>query len=615
MMDDNNNNLEENQPSSRFPSNLILLVIGLILLVTTIVFYPEVQRRMDEEKLESSLTAAIPMETILPTETITPQSTTKSNQTLSNKSEIYSYPSQFGTLILSIREGNDIHLFAYQPFLENESGAGYTALPLTRITAGPHQDVTPSVSPDGLKIAFSSNRNGPWDIYILDLLTGDIRQFTDTSAYDGCPTWSPDGQWLAYESYHLNNLEIIIQDINQTSGPIPLTNHPGADYAPSWSGQGRWISFVSTRSGVQEIWYADLDSREEDKAVRVNNLPGQNAKHPTWSSDSRYLTWSITTQEGNHSLVTWDSQYPGKDPVRSGTGDWPIWSGSGEILYTIVEQPYHTYLTGYPGIENNVQVMLPAIQLPGPVEGISWIEGRSFVIQSGLEPGPDPTPLWNPVNHTDDGSAEEKKSLIQLRNLTAPSPKFNQDAVGSFSSMQLAVKNALGWDFLSTLENAYVPLDTPLLPGINLDWLYSGRGLMINDIPRQANWMVLIKEDYTGHTYWRVYVRANSQQGLHGQPLHDFPWDFNARYSGSNTTYENGGAKSNHIPAGYWVDFTELAEAYGWQRFPAESYWQFSESASRYQYFAFTQEIDLRSALLQLYSADEIQDLDYAPNP
>ncbi|MCJ7715687.1 MAG: hypothetical protein MUO54_04110, partial [Anaerolineales bacterium] len=551
----------------------------------------------------------------LPTGPISPQSTPGSDQTLSNKPEIYTYPSQFGTLILSIREGKDVHLFLYQPFLESSAGAGFTALPLTRITTGPQQDITPSISPDGSKIAFSSNRNGPWDIYILDLLAGETWQFTDTSAYDGNPTWSPDGQWLAYESYHLNNLEIIIQDINQTSGPIPLTNHPGADYAPSWSGHGRRISFVSTRSGVQEIWYADLDSREEDKAVRVKNLPGQAVKHPTWSSDGRYLTWAVITQEGNHSLVTWDSQYPGKDPVLEGTGDWPIWSGSGEILFSIVERPFDTYLTGYPGFQGDFQIMLPAIQLPGPVEGISWVEGLSYSLQSDLNQGPEPTALWNPINQTENGYSEEKKSLIQLRNLTAPSPKFIQDAVGSFSSLQMAVENSLGWDFLSTLENAYVAPNTHVPPGINLDWLYTGRGLMINDIPRQANWMVLVKEDYICHTYWRVYVRANTQQGLHGQPLHDYPWDFNARYSGSNLNYENGGTKSKNIPPGYWVDFTELAEAYGWHRFPAESYWQFSELASRYQYFAFTQHLELRSALLQLYSASEIQDLDNSPNP
>ncbi len=449
MMDDNNNNIEEIQSNSRFSSNLILLVIGLLLVVTTIIFYPDVQRLMEEEKLESSQTAAVPTGSVLPTETITPQTTPESDQIPSNQPGILVYPSQFGTLILSIREGKDIHLFAYQPFLENGSGTGYTALPLTRITSGSQQDVTPSISPDGLKIAFSSNRNGPWDIYILDLLTGDLRQFTDTTAYDGNPTWSPDGQWLAYESYHLDNLEIIIQDINQINGPIPLTNHPGADYAPSWSGQGRWISFVSTRSGVQEIWYADLDSREEDKAVRVNNLPGQNAKHPTWSSDSRYLTWSVTTEEGNHSLVTWDSQSPGKDPVISGTGDWPIWSGSGEILYTIVEQPYHTYLTGYPGIQDDTQIMLPAIQMPGPVQGIAWVEGLSFVFQSDLESGPEPTPLWNPVNHPDDGNFEEKKDLIELRNLTAPSP--------SSTRMLLALSLLCSWKLKMHLGGIFYP--------------------------------------------------------------------------------------------------------------------------------------------------------------
>ena len=89
----------------------------------------------------------------------------------------------------------------------------------------------------------------------------------------------------------------------------------------------------------------------------------------------------------------------------------------------------------------------------------------------------------------------------------------------------------------------------------------------------------------------------------------------NARYTGDNAAYEEGGSLSETIPNGYWVDFTALAEAYGWTRFPTKLFWQLSEKASRYQYFAFTQGLDLEGALLELYSPAEIRTLIDFVNP
>jgi TolB protein len=607
------NHAEQNTEENARPgylSTLILIVVGILLIITAVVFYPDARAQMERNRAEA--VQPTPTQTSTPTPTSAPAPTTEAE---APNLDLLAYPSQFGSLILSIREGMDIHLFAYQPFLEDWSGVGYTALPLTRITSGPYQDITPAVSPDGSQVAFASNRNGPWDIYILDLNSGEIQQFTDTYAYDGNPTWSPDGAWLAYESYHVNNLEIMIQDINRTSGEIPLTNHPGADFSPNWSKQGRLISFVSTRNGRQEVWYADLDSPEIEKADPLPNLAGITADHPVWSPDGRYLTWSIVTEEGNHSLVSWDSSDPDRAPVLTGSGDWPLWSGGGEVLYSVLEGPYDTYLTAYPGFEGSSQTMLPAVKMPGHVEGISWSAANAFIYQANLDPVPEPTPLWVPAGGTAAEQSAESKDLIQLRNLQAPNPRINEDAVGSFSSLRQAVRNSAGWDFLANLEYAYVPITDPLPPGVSLEWLLTGRGMMTDDIPRRANWLVLVKEDWLDQTYWRVYLRANNQQGTQGKPLHDFNWSFSARYSGNNAQYENGGARSQHIQDGYWIDFTEIADAFGWKRFPAEPFWQFSETASRYQYFAFTQGMSLPAALEQLYSREDILDLNIGANP
>ena len=49
-----------------------------------------------------------------------------------------------------------------------------------------------------------------WDLYLLDLTSGDTSQLTDTPDYEGAPTWSPDGAFMAFEAYVDDNLEIVV---------------------------------------------------------------------------------------------------------------------------------------------------------------------------------------------------------------------------------------------------------------------------------------------------------------------------------------------------------------------------------------------------------------------
>ena len=83
-----------------------------------------------------------------------------------------------------------------------------------------------------------------------------------------------------------------------------------------------------------------------------------------------------------------------------------------------------------------------------------------------------------------------------------------------------------------------------------------------------AGWMVAVREDFGAQTYWRLYLRAQLQDGSLGEPLRDTPWDLSARYNLDPKVYEQGG-KYSDVPPGYWVDVTALAIQYGWERVPA----------------------------------------------
>jgi len=85
---------------------------------------------------------------------------------------------------------------------------------------------------------------------------------------------------------------------------------------------------------------------------------------------------------------------------------------------------------------------------------------------------------------------------------------------------------------LSSLENAYVALTEPPTPSMDENWLMTGRAIALNPLPLYAGWMAIVREDFDGQTYWRLYLKARFQDGSQGAPLMQHPWNLNARYDG-----------------------------------------------------------------------------------
>lgn len=500
-------------------------------------------------------------------------------------------------LLLSLTEGNAIHLFAYS-----------STLPLTRLTADSWDDITPAISPDGKRIAYASRRNGYWDLYLLTLADGTVSRLSDTPEYEGAPSWSSDGLWLVYEAYVDGNLELFVRSVTDNhQAPIRVTDDAFTDRSPAWAPppHQQWVAFVSNRSGQDDIWIADLGRAGEERFLNLSRSPRSVESHPAWSPDGNLLAWGAVSEEtGLAGIYVWDSRAPDNPPRWAGSGHWPVWLDETHIA-ALIAAPNNSFVTVYAWPEGTLT--LPPTPIPGTPYGLTVLPGGL------LQPLPEPfrqaaerasAPLYLPQISQNQDIPGGRATLVDIPNIQAPYPQLHDAADEAFQALRQRVAEVAGWDALAALSNAFVPLTVPLEPGLSEDWLYTGRAFALNPLLLNAGWMVIGREDFGLQTYWRVYLRVLAQDGSMGLPLRQIPWDLTARYNRDPAVYDQGGQWAPTTPAGYWLDLTALAREYGWERLPATANWRSYFQGARCSEFVFRQGLDWQTAMLQLYPPD-----------
>ena len=125
---------------------------------------------------------------------------------------------------------------------------------LKRITSDRNVETEPSVSSDGRRLAYISDRTGQPQVYVMDLSTNKAERVSKVGGYNASPTWSPDGRYLAYFGIRSGQSSIYRLDM-QSGQERRVTPQTLKAEQPRWSPDGSLIVFTGEERGTKKIYY------------------------------------------------------------------------------------------------------------------------------------------------------------------------------------------------------------------------------------------------------------------------------------------------------------------------------------------------------------------------
>jgi Tol biopolymer transport system component/DNA-binding winged helix-turn-helix (wHTH) protein len=203
----------------------------------------------------------------------------------------------------------------------------------TNLTNDAEFDADPSWSPSGNEIVFNSKRDGNFEIYVMNSNGGGRRRLTDHPAWDSHPTFSPDGTQILFNSNRENaDSDIYLMNADGSSVTRLVAWDSNEEIGPGcWSPDGTKIAFISDRSGNDDIYVTDVESRPPSLLHADEN---ENIAAAVYSPDGKQLVYQAELPDKTGEIHVIDVE---SGEVRSifRTAIWythPVWSPDGSRI-------------------------------------------------------------------------------------------------------------------------------------------------------------------------------------------------------------------------------------------------------------------------------------------
>ncbi len=190
-------------------------------------------------------------------------------------------------------------------FVRQQGGAGGLWLVPARggeahvLLDEPYLDTQPAWASDSRRLVFSSNRSGQVSLWEIEVASGQLRQLT-TGPWDWYPNVGSNGR-LAFEQFS-DRADLYWTQIGG-GAEEQLTFNNADDYAPRFSPDGKRIAFHSNRTGNDEIWLLDLETKAEQQ---LTDHPAFDVL-PDWSPDANEIVF-FSNREGEFQLWVMDAE-------------------------------------------------------------------------------------------------------------------------------------------------------------------------------------------------------------------------------------------------------------------------------------------------------------------
>ena len=217
----------------------------------------------------------------------------------------------------------------------------------TQLTNDAAQELMPEISPDGSKVAFSSDRNGNWDVFVMSVEGGPTVQITFDGEHEMHPTWSPDGKSMAYCRYNdrATQWEIWTVDIEKPS----VRSFICEGMFPRWSPEKNVDRLLFQRSRKRAdrlfgIWTIEVVDGNGCNPTEILASGDSAIMHPNWSPNGETIVFATvldpyTSENGMpKNAEIWTIALDGTSKTALTSGGYcnlrPTWGATDKVFFT-----------------------------------------------------------------------------------------------------------------------------------------------------------------------------------------------------------------------------------------------------------------------------------------